>query len=857
MEIMDTLPETTLREVVQHKTFAGDKAHFSTENWKDIQFELNHLELHSMDDYLFTMHSRGIQSDSNEGNSYIAYLLGITTKKPDGPLVTVGGSFPDIDLDFEKERREEVRQHLVERYGKDKVAAIGTFQFPKPKGLFKDTARMHDLDFKLSNQISKMIPDRPDLDNFQDALAESAELKALYDSDPKIKQIIDYAEKLEGTIRTIGVHACGMCISIDPIAETVPLFDSKGTSVTQFDGPTLEKIGLIKYDILGLKNLSTMSKTMGLIKKTRDIDIDVEELDLDDHDLFESAFKLIATGNSLGIFQIEGSQGLRDFAAASKPDSIHDLAAVISLYRPGPMGMGALDKYLARKNGRESAVFDVPKYHYIFKDTYGLLVYQEQLMILAADMCGFDDIETDVLRKAVGKKDRDLLLAQKAKFVSGAVANGEDEYQISVLFDEMEEFARYCFNKSHAICYAKIGCQTAWLKANYLSEYMAALISTEEDPDQQALYIEDARRNGVNVQPPDLNNSSKDFTVGSKGEILFGFNCIKGVGGAAVTKILDLQPFDSFGDFIIKGHHAKGINKKIIEALINCGACDVFGWKRSCMISRFENFLSEYKKSSTNYAKKNNSPLKENPDGFKEVISFYLDNEDGYFDSTEIPEYPILKVLDYEKELLGINVSGNPFTEVGKLVKENFKSINDLTLKDQSSYILGQINKVKKIVTKKGDPMAFFDMTDGNGDSRSFTLFPQTYEKCAAVLVEGTFVLAMTTSSTSDRGKDFIVNAVRDLTLCIDTAEDKAEAKRSMKSIDVHMVGTLGTVRFRSLIKKIEEYIEEKDTGYSITLKCDVGNTVLSLKTWSVARIDIPMLREFGKLTDVYVTRGS
>lgn len=850
---MDTLPETTLREVIEHRTFAGEKANFSTENWKAIQFELNHLELHSMDDYLYTMHRKGISSDSNEGNSHVAYLLGLTTVKPDGPLVTVGGSFPDIDLDFEKERREEVRQHLVEKYGKERVAAIGTFQFPKPKGLFKDTARMHDLDFKLSNEISKMIPDRPDLESFEEALNESTELKELYDSNEQIKEIIDYAQKLEGTIRTIGVHACGMCISIDPIAETVPLFDSKGTSVTQFDGPTLEKIGLIKYDILGLKNLSTISKTTALVKKTRGEDIDVEQLEFD----CPEAFKLIADGNSLGIFQIEGSQGLRDFAAASKPTSINDMAAVISLYRPGPMGMGALDKYLARKTGKENAMFDVPKYHHIFKDTYGLLIYQEQLMILAAEMCGFNDIETDVLRKAVGKKDRDLLLAQKDKFVQGAVANGEDERQISILFDEMEEFARYCFNKSHAICYAKIGCQTAWLKAHYLEEYMAALISTEEDPDQQALYIEDARRNGVQVLPPDLNNSSRDFTVGSNGEILFGFNCIKGVGGAAVGKILDLQPFDSFGDFIIKSHHAKGINKKIIEALINCGACDVFGWKRSCMIANFEHFLSDYKKSATGYAKKNNMPLKENPDGFPEVIKFYMENEDGYFDSSEIPEYPILKILDYEKELLGINVSGNPFSEVGKLVKENFKTISNLTETDQTSYILGQINKVKKITTKKGDPMAFFDLTDENGDSRSFTLFPQAYEKCSEVLKEGTFVLAMTTSKTTDRGKDFIVNAVRDLTLCIDQAEDRAEAKRSMKSIDVHMVGTLGTVRFRSLIKKIEEYTEEKDTDYSITLKCDIGNTVLKLKTWNVSRIDIPMLREFGKLADVYVTRGN
>lgn len=425
---------TTLREIVNN----NKTSEFYTDNALEIEFELNHLELHYMDSYLLSMVKKGIVSSENEGNSHVAYLIGITTCAPTGSLKTSGGSFPDIDLDFEKERREEVRQHLVDRYGKDKVAAIGTFQFPKPKGLFKDVARMYDLDFTRSNQISKMIPDRPDLKYFSEALDESVELKELYDSDEEIKKIVDYAQKLEGTIRTIGVHACGMCISTEPITDIVPLFDSKGTNVTQFDGPTLEKIGLIKYDILGLKNLSTISKTQQLILKTQGHVVDVEKISLSEPE----AYDLIASGNSLGVFQIEGSQGLRDFAATAKPESLDDLAAVISLYRPGPMGMGALEHYIARKHGHETPEFAIREYNYIFEDTYGLLVYQEQLMRLAADMCSFDDIETDELRKAVGKKDHDLLMAQKEKFVSGAVANGQNRQQISELFDEMEEFAR-------------------------------------------------------------------------------------------------------------------------------------------------------------------------------------------------------------------------------------------------------------------------------------------------------------------------------------------------------------------------------------------------------------------------------
>jgi DNA polymerase-3 subunit alpha len=840
----------TLRKLVQ-STY--DSA-FYQNNKEAIDFELNHLELHSLDDYLLKMHEKGVVSSSNEGNSHVAYLIGVTNKAPEGEVVTSGGSFPDIDLDFEKERRHEVREHLVERYGAERVASIGTFQFPKPKGLFKDVARMYDLDFNTSNKISKIFPDRPDLTKFEEALAESHELQELYNSDPKIKEIIDYASKLEGTVRTVGIHACGMCISIDPIDEVVPLFESKGEHVTQFDGPTLEKIGLIKYDILGLKNLSTISKTIELVKKRQDIDIDIEE-DLDFKD--PKAYGLIEQGNSLGIFQIEGSQGLRDFAKAARPQNMNELAAVISLYRPGPMGMGALNEYIARKNGQAPSEFRISKYNHIFEETYGLLIFQEQLMRLASEMCGFDDIETDVLRKAVGKKDRELLLAQKEKFVQGAVKNGESERLISDLFDEMEEFARYCFNKSHAICYAKIGYQTAWLKAYYPSEYMAALISTEDDPEQQSVYIQDARRNGINVMPPDLNHSVKDFTVNHQGEILFGFNCIKGVGGRAVDKILSIQTFDSFGDFLIKSFHAKGINKKIVEALIRSGSCDVFGWKRSCMIAHFEHFLVDYQSASALHIKENELIAKEHPDGFDEIKKVFLDKEQDYFEDPGMMEYPLLKILDYEKELLGINISGDPFEVVSRLVSEEHRTIAELEAKDQSAYIMGQINKVKRITTKKGDPMAFFDMTDREGSSRSFTLFPNNFDEFAEFLVEGAFVLAMTNSKTTSRGCDFIVAAIRDLSGNIEKAYKKEEEKQAIKSINVNMVGPLGIVRFKSLIKKINNYVSEENLGYTIALKCDINNISFTIKEWSCKQIDIPMLRDFGRLQDVYVTRGN
>ena len=720
------------------------------------------------------------------------------------------------------------------------MAAIGTFQIAKAKGIFKDVARIYDLPFTTSNEISKLIDGQ--CESLEEALESSPELLGMYNNDPIIKEIIDYAKQLEGCIKAVGVHACGMCISIDPITELVPLFSSKDMSVTQFDGPTLEKIGLIKYDILGLKNLTVISKTFELIKKTKRQTVTEKDIPLDDPD----SFKIIAEGNSLGIFQIEGSQGLRDFAATCAPQSINDVAAVISLYRPGPMGMGALESYIARKKGLESNIFTIPEYNYIFEDTYGLLIYQEQLMRLASDMCGFDDIETDALRKAVGKKDRDLLLAQKEKFISGAVANGQDEHVISDLFDEMEEFARYCFNKSHAICYAKIGVQTAWLKTYYPSEYMASLISCEPDPESQSMYIEDARRNGVNVLPPDLNKSTKDFTVSEEGDILFGFNCIKGVGGRAVDKILSIQTFASLGEFLLRAYHVKGINKKVIEALINCGACDTFGYKRSCMLSSFEKFQADYVSRTTK------EDVVGNPK-YKEMLS----TQDDYFVDDSMQELAMLAVLGYEKELLGIHISGNPFDVVSSLVEEDYYSIGELVEKGQhGAYVLGIINKVKNITTKTKKQMAFIDVSDEHGEHNSFVVFPDAYDKVSASLKENKYVLIYARSKEDTKGISLIVTGIRDLTKEIDDVSAKIEAEKSIKTIDIHCNGFPGTVRLKSLVKQIEEYEVESYEGYHINLYIDVEGISFAMKQYDVKQININMLRSFSKFTDIYISRG-
>lgn len=859
----------------------------------------------------------------------------------------------------------------MDRYGADHFAHIGIFGIAKAKGIFKDVCRIHEVDFAKSNELSKLIPDM--CESLSDALEDSIDFKKAYDSDPHVKEIVDYAMQLEGCIKSVGVHAClswdtflttrdgpcqiskllyreleiltpngwkfatiicngyknvatyiiksdavsyiirttpdhkiltsdgyvdienatncfhvsgqhfsisrdfdtpltqelvfdfiidsnkeeercgyansiivhncGVALSGDiPMTDIVPLFESQGVPVTQFDGPTLEKIGLIKYDILGLKNLTVISKTLKLIEKIHGTRLTAEEIPIDDL----KAFKLISDNNSLGVFQIEGSKALRDFAAAAKPKSIQDISAIISLYRPGPMGMGALDMYLARKNGNESRTFKIPEYDYIFKDTYGLLIYQEQLIRLAADMCGFNDIETDTLRKAVGKKDRELLLQQKEKFVNGAVKNGQDRNVISALFDEMEEFARYCFNLSHAICYAEIGCKTAWLKTYYPSEYMAALISCEPDPDQQAIYIEDARRNNIDVLPPDLNKSLKDFTVGDNGEILFGFNCIKGVGGKAVDTILSLVPFTSMSDFLIRTYHAKGVNKKIYEALIKCGACDAFGYKRSGLLSAFEAFLVDYSAVAK--------------DGYtSENAKLFLEKEYEYFESNELSEFPLLTILEHEKTLLGIYISGNPFDVIIQSCKLDFdyRPISYWETRDTNlGYILGQIVNFKKTLTKNKQQMAFLNIMDHKGSFVNMIIFPNSYDAFSEYLVEGKYALIGFKSKTDSKGKTYLLNSIRDLTNEIDAVSAKVEADKSMKSVDIHLIDIPGSVRFRTLQSKIMEYVVDEPSDYQMTLCLDIGNTVFRLNKYNCKQISIAMLRDLGRLQEVYVSRG-
>ena len=826
--------DMNLRTIIEdHKEsdrYIGREAH--------IRFELNHLELHDLDNYVLDCWNKGIRDEENISNSNIKYLLKLTDSINDGPIETKGGNWPDIDIDFQHDVRDKVKQHLKDVYGDECVASIGTVTFAKAKGVFKDVARIYGLSFQKSNDISKLFPEM--CESIDEAIEGSKELAAVIASDQEVEEVFEYAKALEGTVRAIGVHAAGVVVSPEPVTDIVPLFESKGEAVTMFDGPTLEDIGLIKYDILGLKALTVISRTIKMIYDRFNIDIDITKISEDS----KEAYDVISNSNTLGVFQLEGSKALRDFAAACRPNSIGDIGAIIALYRPGPIGLGALDEYILRKQGKQESVFDVPEFNYIFEDTYGLLIYQEQLMRLSGDMCGFDDIERDVLRKATAKKDADLLASLKEKFVNGAVQKSQQNRQkISELFDRMEAFSRYSFNKSHAIAYSYITYQTAWLKAFYPSEYMASSISCEPEPEQQSIYMADARRNGVEVMPPDINHSSRDFVVGQEGEILFGFSSIKGIGNSAIEKLISLKPYTSFGDFLIRSFHAKGVNKKVIDALICSGACDTFGFKRSCLLAGFEKFLMDY---SNEVGEEYNSELSRK----------FCKLEDHYFDNSDIQEFPMLRILEMEKTLLGVHISGNPFDFVGSLVSEDFRTIDYLNqVTGGAHYVLCQINKVKQIQTKKGDPMAFIDVTDQDGNSTNMVVFPNVFTELEDTLVENKYVLIFLNVKLDNRGRGFLVVDIRDLTGEIDSVSDKAEAEKNMKKIDL-IISNVSAVRMRSIMNKIDDYKMDKDTGYSATVIISMGNTLFDVGSFDIRKIDIAMLRSFSKVAGLTVKRG-
>ncbi len=647
-------------------------------------------------------------------------------------------SMPDMDIDIQDSRRDEVINYCIEKYGRDRVANIVTFGRMAARNSVRDVARVLQVPYSEADRIAKMIP--PPVQGRHIPLAvslkENAELRTENENQSS-RRVFDLATKLEGTIRSHGVHAAGVVIAPGDIVEYTPLeMAQKGVIATQYSMGPVEELGLLKMDFLGLSNLTIIKNSLRIIKKVHDKEIDISTIPLDD----KKTFQLLAKGESKGIFQLESS-GMRRYLKELKPSTFEDIVAMVALYRPGPLTAGLTDKYIARKNGLEKVSFDHELMKPALKNTYGVMVYQEQFMQIVKDMCGFTGGEADTLRKAVGKKKRDLMRKMKDQIIKGALAKNVPKQVAEKFWVDLEGFADYAFNKSHAACYGLIAYQTAYLKAHYPAAFMAALMTSDyDDIDRLAIEITECKHMKIEVLPPDVNESFHEFAVvPGKRQIRFGMDAIKNVGYGVVEEIIRAREasggrLDTLEDYC-RHVNPRIVNKKALDSLIRAGALDAFG-ERNLIYANLENILN----FAARVQKDENS------------------GQVGLFGSSEGDSGAVVKFklseaavnisaheqLIWERELLGLYLSQNPLSAYEKILSELTVPINTLSAshRDKSLIVGGVVNDVREITTKKGDKMAFIRIEDMSGDIE-LVLFPKAYLNAKDFFMRDSVVLAL------------------------------------------------------------------------------------------------------------------
>lgn len=708
--------------------------------------------------------------------SLCAYCIGITGIDPmkfnllfERFLNPERVSMPDFDIDFCIEGRQSVKDYVVRRYGKDCVSEIIAFDTLKARAAVRDVGRVMSLPYNLCDKVAKQIDIKNDLNT---ALKESEELAQLYRSDRSVKKLIDTARKLEGMPRHASTHAAGVVISAVPLSDLVPLQKNDDTIVTQYTMTVLESLGLLKMDFLGLRNLTIIRDAVREIHKCEP-DFDIDNIDFSD----QNVYRMLSDGDTCGVFQFE-SAGMTARLMELCPERLEDLIVILSLYRPGPMK--SIPVYIENKKHPEKIVYKHPMLESILADTYGCMVYQEQVMEICRKLAGYSYGHADIVRRAMAKKKHDVMLKERESFVSGSVRNGIPEQTANEIFDEMVSFASYAFNKSHAAAYAYLAYQTAYLKYHYRGIYMAALMSTVmASSDKLAEYISSCREHGIAVDPPDINRSGKGFTfVGDK--MYFGLLAIKNAGsGLADRLILERQKngdFKSLQDFCERVE-GRELNKKALENMIKAGAFDGLGLNRRQMLENYESLLENASSDKR---------------GVIDGQLGFLDTEDAHEMGVRIPfkpEFDEKRLYLLEKEATGMYLSGSPLNAcqwLGELMHtRSAGSINtDTSLKDGESVKLICILDGKKMhVTKKGDKMCFLDLSDNSGTLEA-VVFPDLYAVSNAKLLEGSVLLISGRVSVKDDRVTIICGSIvsefefermtENMKLCIKTTSDKA-----------------------------------------------------------------------------------
>ncbi|MBR3717589.1 MAG: DNA polymerase III subunit alpha, partial [Bacteroidaceae bacterium] len=657
---------------------------------------------------------------------------------------------PDIDTDFDDDGRGRVLQWVEDKYGHENCAHIITYATMATKNSIKDVARVEKVPLDISNALCKAIPDRlPDgmKMNLPNAIKCTPMLQeAEASSDPSLANTIKYAKMLEGQVRGTGIHACGFIICRDPISEWVPVstaddpdFKDTKTNCTQYDGHVIESTGLIKMDFLGLKTLSELKEACAIIKQHRGIDIDLDNIPIDDPKTYE----LYQQGRTIGTFQFE-SAGMQKYLRELHPTVFEDLIAMNALYRPGPMDY--IPSFIARKNGKEEIKYDIPCMEKYLKDTYGITVYQEQVMLLSRQLADFTRGESDALRKAMGKKKKDIVDAMKPKFIEGGKKNGHDPQILEKIWADWEKFASYAFNKSHAACYSWVAFQTAYLKANYPAEFMAAIMSRRRDQITEVTKLMDECKSmGIATLGPDVNESYLKFGVNHKGEIRFGLAAIKGMGDGAAMAIIDERekngPYKDIFDFVQRVN-LSSVNRKALESLVLSGGFDDFGIPREEYFARNakdEVFLDTLVRYGQSYQV-----------GKAEAQNTLF----GGFDGVEIATPPVpesgvrwseIERLNKERELVGIYLSAHPLDEFSVILNDvcntKMKDLeNELALESRGDLTMGGIvTNVHRGMTKKGNPYGRVKIEDYSG-FHEFSFFGNDWARFQPFLGEHSFV---------------------------------------------------------------------------------------------------------------------
>ncbi|MBU1122277.1 MAG: DNA polymerase III subunit alpha [Candidatus Omnitrophota bacterium] len=703
-----------------------------------LRYELDVIKKTGFDSYFLIVwdlikfaKESGISVGPGRGSaagSIVSYILNITDIDPlrydllfERFLNPARISMPDIDIDFCYERRSEIIEYVSKKYGKENVAQIITFGKMLARAVIRDVGRVMGISYSDVDKIAKMIPFSVGAAiTLKGALSMSPELNQAYTSDKSIKQLIDVAMQLEGLSRHSSTHAAGVVISDKPLIERVPLVrGSEGEAITSYDMESLEKTGMLKMDFLGLKTLTVITESTKIIKRTKGVIVDIAKLALDD----KKTFSLLSEANTIGVFQLE-SRGMREILSKINPSKFEDLIAVLALYRPGPLGSGMVDDFIERKQGRKPISYLHSRLEPILKETYGIILYQEQTMHIVSQLAGFDMARADLLRKAIGKKIPEIMEEQRSLFVSGCKKNKINDQIANKIFDLIDFFSGYGFNKSHSAAYAMISYQTAYLKANYPVEFMAALLTSERNnTDKVVEYVnESSRRMGIKVFPPEINTSFVNFTVTDDANIRFGLMAIKNVGKTALESIIEVRkeaPFKDFFDFCERVD-SRTVNKKVVESLIKSGAMDSFNLKRAQMIAVLDKLLNKSSK------KKDTSQLS------------FFSLEPSQEQIPDIEEWPLSQILTFEKALLGIYVTSHPICAYEWIVKylerQDIHSLSDDRIRT-NVVICGVLEKIKPITTKKNKRMAILKIEDETSSIDVF-IFPKLYEEVVHFLRE-------------------------------------------------------------------------------------------------------------------------